>query len=65
MPNLDEYKRRYQLLIQQLNIIVFYESDLGLSQKETERAIDIILDEMIEIRQFLKQNSPADDDLAR
>ncbi len=65
MPNLEEYRRRYQLLIQQLNIIVFYESDLGLSQKETERAIDIILDEMIEIRQFLKQNSPADDDLAR
>lgn len=54
MPNLDEYKRRYQLLIQQLNIIVLYESDLGLSKKEIERAIDIILDEMIEIRQFLK-----------
>ena len=63
MDDIEKRQSRYQLLIEQLNIIVLFEEDLGLSKKERENAIDIILDEMIDIRQFLKDITIENDDL--
>ena len=56
MTEIEKQKKRYQLLFQQLDVIVIFSSDLGLSKKEKEAAIDSILDEINEIRQFLKLN---------
>ena len=62
MTERDKNKKRYQVLIQQLDVIVLYENVLGLSKKEVENAVNRILDEMIEIRNFFKQNPLSDDD---
>ena len=56
MTEIEKQKKRYQLLFQQLDVIVIFSSDLKLSKREKEAAIDSILDEINEIRQFLKLN---------
>ena len=53
MTENEKRRRRYLLLIQQLDVIVVFSNDLNLSKKDKEDAIDRILDEIIEIRQFL------------
>lgn len=63
MDEIERRQIRYQLLIEQLNIIVLFEEDLGLSKKERENAIDIILDEMIDFKQFFKDITIENDDL--
>jgi hypothetical protein len=63
MDDIERRLSRYQLLIEQLNIIVLFEEDLGLSKKERENAINIILDEMIDIKQFFKDITLENDDL--
>ena len=56
MTEIEKRRKRYQLLFQQLDVIVIFSSDLKLSKREKEAAIDSILDEINEIRQFLKLN---------
>jgi hypothetical protein len=56
MTEIEKRRRRYVLLIQQLDVIVVFSNDLKLPKKEKEEAIDRILDEIIEIRQFLNLN---------
>jgi hypothetical protein len=63
MTEFEKRQRCYQLLIEQIKLIVLFEDDLGLSKIEREFAIVIILDEMIDIRQFLKDISIDNDDL--
>ena len=63
MDDIERRQIRYQLLIEQLNIIVLFEEDLGLSKKERENAIDIILDEMIDSKQLFKDITLENDDL--
>ena len=59
MPTLEEDNRRIITLKNQLNVIVLFENDLGLSKKEKEMATDAILDEMIEIfKRFKNQSKP-------
>ena len=59
MPTLEEDNRRINTLKNQLNVIVLFENDLGLSKKEKEMATDAILDEMIEIfKRFKNQSKP-------
>ena len=59
MPTVEEDNRRIITLKNQLNVIVLFENDLGLSKKEKEMATDAILDEMIEIfKRFKNQSKP-------
>ena len=59
MPTLEEDNRRIITLKNQLNVIVLFENDLGLSKKEKAMATDAILDEMIEIfKRFKNQSKP-------
>jgi hypothetical protein len=57
MTEIEQRKRRYILLIQQLDVMVIYSSELKITKRQKEEAIDRILDEMIDIRKFFKANS--------
>jgi hypothetical protein len=57
MTEVEQRKRRYLLLIQQLDVMVIYANEIKISKRQKEEAIDRILDEMIDIRKFLKANS--------